>query len=68
MGISRGGEEWLRALLYEAATVILTRGRSASALRSFAQGPGRCPTPETLTESIATKAAIRELRHHRKSL
>jgi transposase len=30
------GDERLRALLYEAATVILTRVRSASALRSWA--------------------------------
>lgn len=34
--ISRRGDERLRALLYEAATVILTRVRSASALRSRA--------------------------------
>ena len=34
--ISRRGDERLRALLYEAATVILTRVRSASALRSWA--------------------------------
>ena len=33
--ISRRGDERLRALLYEAATVILTRVRSASALRSW---------------------------------
>src|ERR1700720_10965 len=34
--ISRRGDERLRALLYEAATVILTRVRSASVLRSWA--------------------------------
>ena len=34
--ISRRGDERLRALLYEAATVILTRVRAASALRSWA--------------------------------
>jgi transposase len=34
--ISRRGDERLRALLYEAAVVILNRVRSASALRSWA--------------------------------